>query len=304
MSRIEAITAERVYVVADIGQNHNGSMDIARDLIDACAFAKVDCAKGQKRHLHSLFTEAELDRPYAGPHSYGATYGEHREALELSWAQHTYVAEYAEVKGIDYTVSVWDPTTLAEAEGIGGWDWIKVPSASAHWPELVSTALAGDTPVVLSTGMTDAIEMQRIIDACDTCQTWVAGLQCTSAYPCQNDAIDLRVMTTWQQAHAFDCVGYSGHHRGIAIDIAAVAMGARIIERHVTLDNTAKGTDHAAALEPGMLHKLVSNIRSVEAAMGSAVKRKHECELACEAKLRTSKMRERHDNGARATSRA
>lgn len=294
MSRIEDITAERTYVIADIGQNHNGDIDTAMELVDACAFAKVDCVKGQKRNLRALFSEEELARPYGGPHSYGDTYGEHRAALELRWDQHEMLASYAHAKGLDYTVSVWDPVTLTEFQNVGvDWDWVKIPSASVQWHDLVATALDGECPVVVSTGMSSHEDVLELVDAVNAhASTWVAGLQCTSAYPCPNSAIDLRVIPGWVVGGFFDVVGYSGHHRGIAIDVAAVACGARVIERHVTLDNTAKGTDHAAALEPGLLFKLVSNLRSVEAALGSSVKRKHDCERESEAKLRTAKMME------------
>lgn len=289
---IQEITAKRCYVVADIGQNHNGDLNVARELIDACAAAGVDCVKGQKRRLDALFSEAELARPYAGPHAYGATYGEHRAALELTWAQHDTLRSYASTLGMDYTVSVWDPVSFSEMQTCGPWPWVKIPSASAQWSGIMTPVLSQcEVPVVVSTGMCSEDDVEALITLVDRPGIpWIAALQCTSAYPCPDDAIDLRVMQLWRQRCAFDAVGLSGHHRGIAVDCAAVGMGARIIERHVTLDRAAKGTDHAAALEPRDLSRLVRDIRCVEDALGSTRKRMHACEAESARKLRTSRM--------------
>lgn len=286
------VTAMRTYVVADIGQNHNASMATARELIDACAVAGVDCVKGQKRRLDALFSEAELARPYAGPHAYGPTYGEHRAALELTWEQHCDLRDYTNARGMDYTVSVWDPVSFSEMQATGPWPWVKIPSASAQWSRIMVPVLAQrEMPIVVSTGMCSEDDVEALISTVDRPGIpWIGALQCTSAYPCPDDAIDLRVMQLWRQRCAFDAVGLSGHHRGIAVDCAAVGMGARIIERHVTLDRAAKGTDHAAALEPSDLSRLVRDIRCVEDALGTTRKRIHSCEAESVRKLRTSRM--------------
>jgi sialic acid synthase SpsE len=288
-------------VVAEIGQNHQGEMGLARELIDAAAWAGVDAVKGQKRSLVPglLFTQDELDRPYTGKNSFGRTYGEHRAALEFTTDQHAELKRYAESKGITYSLSVWDPGSLGDLDALDC-EWVKLPSACLTWHDLIRAAALLDRPLILSTGMSTNSIVQKATELAfnngDLETGWLAVLQCTSAYPCEGKYVDLNVIDAWTDEDAYECiphdvVGLSGHHRGIAIDCAAVALGARIIERHVTLDRGAKGSDHAAALEPKDLHQLVRNIRETEEALGSYEKRLHDCELASMAKLRTKIMR-------------
>jgi len=279
---IAEVTRGRCYIVAEIGCNHQGRVALARELIDACAWAGVDCAKGQKRCLDEgvLFSRAELDRPYLGPHAFASTYGKHREVLELSWSEHQELHDYAHSRGIDYTASVWDPVSASQMPG--DFSWVKVPSACAQWEELRESVRDLCKPIVISTG-------GSVWDDRDAPSSpWLGVLQCTSLYPTPHECVDLRAMAAMR---GVDCIGLSGHHEGIAIDMAAVALGARILERHVTLDRTMRGTDHRSSLEPRGLRMLVEGVREVEAALGSKQKRIHPGETETMTKLRTEAMR-------------
>ncbi len=278
---IREVTAERCYLVAEIGCNHQGKIELAKELIDACAWAGVDCVKGQKRCLEPgvLFSREELDRPYLGPHSFAPTYGEHRAQLELDWSEHQELHDHAYSRSVDYTVSVWDPVSASQLPT--AFSWVKVPSACAEWETLGRAVQALERPVVISTGAT-LRPVRPLVP-------WLGYLQCTSLYPTPPDRVDLRAMQHLRP-HC-DCVGFSGHHEGIAIDMAAVALGARVLERHVTLDRSMRGTDHRASLEPRDLRELVRGVHDVEAAFGNDRKRIHDGEMAIMEKLRTKVMR-------------
>lgn len=290
---IQEVTRTRCYVVAELGQNANGDMAEMRRLIDAAAWCGVNAVKGAKRDLASLFTPEELARPYESPHAYGRTYGEHRAALEFTIDQHAELAAYAATKGLTYSVSVWDEVSLREAVD-AGMPWIKVPSACATALPLIRKIGLTGLPVILSTGMTTQEQCDAAVDELGAVGVhWLAVLQCSSSYPTEFADVHLRVLADWvaRDAFAADALGVSLHTRGIAIDVAAVALGARVLERHVTLDRSAKGTDHAASLEPDGLRKLVRDVRACEAALGSSLKRLLDSERGVELKLRTEKLR-------------
>lgn len=284
MSRIAEKTARgHTYIIAEIGQNHQGDPSIARQLIDTAAAAGVDAVKSQKRHIPSLLTEEEYNRPYDNPHSFGRTYGDHRERLELSIEQHLELKGYAESKGLDYFCSPWDPHSLNEMV-VGGFRILKIASALITHLPLLDMAAESRLPVILSTGMSELDVVDTAVDAFkDVPEMYV--LQCTSSYPSQFEDVNLRVLPMFHERYGRP-VGFSGHHRGISIDVAAVALGACMIERHFTLDRTWKGTDHAASLEPPGLFKLVRDVRSVEVAMGDGHKRMVPAEQPVARKLR------------------
>lgn len=298
MSRLLDKTSRgEVYVVAELGANHGGDVATAKRMIDACAWAGVDAVKGQKRHMPSLFTDEELARPYTGPHSYGATYGEHRAALELTMDQHTELADYATARGLDYSLSVWDTTslyeTMAARRPTSRDEWIKIPSACATWSELLAAAASYEVPIILSTGMCD----QKTVDGAvmDTAGAPLCLMQCTSTYPCENADAHVRVVADYQDSYAHNewyiGTGFSAHTRGWQPTLAAVALGAVVVEHHFTLDRCAKGSDHAASLEPDGLRRMVRDVRAVTESLGDERKRVLDCELPVMAKLRTEKMR-------------
>jgi sialic acid synthase len=279
---------ERCFVIAEIGQNHQGDLEIAKELIRQAKICGADAVKSQKRDVRSLLTPEEYRRPYNSPHSFGATYGEHREALELSPRQYAELLLFARRMGIEFFASPWD-TKSAELLHRLGMNLFKIPSACVTHLTLLRQIASYRKPVLLSTGMSTLEEIDAAMEALRG--TEVAILQCTSAYPCDFRDVHLRVLTTLQERYGVP-VGLSGHHRGIAVDVAAVALGARIIERHFTLDRTMKGSDHAASLEPPGLSRLVRDIRAVESALGRAEKRVQECEVPALEKLRGARLRQ------------
>jgi len=286
-SRIAEITAHRTYVIAEIGQNHQGDPAIARELIRRAAECGADAVKSQKRDLDSLLSDEERARPYDSPHSFGRTYGEHRAALELSAEAHAGLADLAGSFGLDYFCSPWDVVSARALRAVG-LPYMKIPSAAVTHEALLAEVAGYRMPVLLSTGMSRLEEVDQAVQSLAACELYV--LQCTSAYPCEFPDVHLRVIPALRARYG-KVVGFSGHHRGIAADIAAVALGARVLERHFTLDRTWKGSDHAASLEPPGLARLVRDVRAVEAALGSPAKRVLPCELGPRQKLRTAALR-------------
>jgi N-acetylneuraminate synthase len=252
-------------VVAEIGCNHMGDMDIAKDLVVLAKAAGAQYAKFQKRHPRELLTEEQYNAPHPyQPFSYGATYGAHREFLEFSLEQHRELFEYCKHTGIGYATSVWDNTS---ARGIIELDpdFIKVPSAcNTHFEmlEILRDSYQGE--IHISFGMTTRKEEQQIMDFFRVNQATdrLVLYACTSGYPVSFEDVNLLEITRLKEAYGSEVklLGFSGHHLGIAIDQAAFTLGATVIERHFTRDRTWKGTDHAASLEPGGLQKLVRDL--------------------------------------------
>lgn len=282
------IAKNRAYVIAEIGQNHQGDLEIARELISQAKLCGADAVKSQKRDLRTMLTPDEYNRPYNSPHSFGATYGEHRAALELSASEYAELFAFARRVGIEFFSSPWDIPS-AELLNRLGQRLFKIPSACVTHVPLLRTVASFKKPVILSTGMSTLEEIDTAVSILRSCELVI--MQCTSAYPCDFSAVNLRVLETLRQRYRVP-VGLSGHHRGIAVDAAAVALGARAIERHFTLDRTMKGSDHAASLEPQGLNHLVRDLRAVESALGSGEKEVLPCELPSLEKLRGAKLRQ------------
>ncbi|MEQ8661223.1 MAG: N-acetylneuraminate synthase family protein [Gammaproteobacteria bacterium] len=260
-------------VVAEIGCNHRGEIDTAHALIDsAAAFGGADYVKFQKRTNRELLSPAEYAASHPNPaHSYGATYGEHREFLEFDLGVHRDLMAYCGERGIGYACSAWDLTAAREIASLAP-DYIKVPSAcnlDSRLLEFLAAEYAGDIHVSL--GMTTLAECDALLARLDRhgALPRVVLYACTSGYPvAHEDVCLLEIPALIARCGAeVKAIGFSGHHLGIAIDIAAQALGARWIERHFTLDRTWKGTDHAASLEPDGLRRLVRDTRAVARAL-------------------------------------
>ncbi len=285
----DTVDSGSVYIIAEIGQNHQGDLEHAKKLIQKAAEAGVNAVKSQKRHTRTLLTPEEYDRPYDSPNAFADTYGKHRDALELSVEQHLELKKVAESYGLDYFVSPWDPVSAGQMTEVG-MPLMKIASASITDKETIDAACEGKMPIIFSTGMSTEEEI-------DQTANWIrdAGvdvrciLHCTSTYPAEFHQLNLNYIPVLQEKYSDFIIGFSGHHRGISMDIAAVTLGAKIIERHFTLDRTQRGSDHAASLEFPGLSKLVRNIRALESAMGDGVKRIYEQELAMIEKLRRVK---------------
>ena len=259
-------------IVSEIGCNHLGDFEIAKDLIKLSKEAGADYAKFQKRYSKELLTEEQYNAPHPNPHnSYGETYGEHREYLEFSWEQHADLKQYAESIGIGYATSVWDMTSAREIIGLRP-DFIKVPSACNNHFEMLKLLRDGyKGDVHVSSGMTTLHELETIVSFFEETNQGnrLILYSCTSGYPVPFDKVCLLEINRLYDLYGGRVkeVGFSGHHLGIAIDIAAYALGAGWIERHFTQDRTWKGTDHAASLEVPGLQKLVRDLAATHKAL-------------------------------------
>lgn len=260
-------------IIAEIGCNHKGDMNIAKELIQTAAvFCKADVAKFQKRNNKELLSKEEYIAPHPNPaNSYGATYGEHREFLELTVEQHKQLKQWCEEYGIEYSTSVWDVTSAKEIVTLNP-SLIKVPSAcNLNKPMLQYLCDHYKGEIHLSFGMTTHDEEEQIVsffEANNRAKDLVI-YSCTSGYPVPFEDICLLEISRLQKlfGERVKSIGFSGHHLGIAVDSAAIALGAEWIERHFTLDRTWKGTDHAASLEPDGMRKLVRDCNAVYKAL-------------------------------------
>ena len=261
------------FVIAEAGCNHMGKMEIAKDLIETAAhFCKADAIKFQKRCPKELLTPEQYNAPHPNPeNSYGATYGAHREYLEFDAEQHAQLKKWCEESGIIYSTSVWDMTSAKEIAALHP-QFIKIPSAcNTHFEMLQWLCDNYEGEIQLSFGMTTHAEEESIVSLFE--QKGRAKdlilYNCTSGYPVPFKDICLLEITRMREQYEgrVKAIGFSGHHLGIAVDIAAYTLGAEYIERHYTLDRTWKGTDHAASLEPDGIRKLVRNLNAVHDAL-------------------------------------
>jgi len=260
-------------IIAEIGCNHKGDMQIAKELIQTAAiYCKADIAKFQKRNNKELLSNEEYNSPHPNPYnSYGQTYGEHREFLEFDLDQHKQLKKWCEELGIEYSTSVWDVTSAKEIITLNP-KLIKVPSACNLNKELLEYIADNyEGEIHLSFGMTTQDEEEKIVAFFESKRRAkdLVLYSCTSGYPVPFEDISLlEILRIKNQfGNRIKSVGFSGHHLGIAVDSAAVALGAEWIERHFTLDRTWKGTDHAASLEPDGLRKLVRDANAVYKAL-------------------------------------
>ena len=261
------------FVIAEAGCNHMGRMDIAKEMIETAAyFCKADAIKFQKRCPRELLTPEQYNAPHPNPeNAYGATSGAHREFLEFDADQHAQLKKWCEEAGNIYATSVWDMTSAREIAALHP-RFIKIPSAcNTHFEMLSWLCDHYEGEIQLSFGMTTREEEEHIVSLFE--QKGRAKdlvlFNCTSGYPVPFRDVCLLEITRMREQYGsrVKTIGFSGHHLGIAVDVAAYTLGASVIERHFTLDRTWKGTDHAAALEPDGVRKLVRNLRAVHDAL-------------------------------------
>lgn len=287
---------KKPYVIAEIGCNHKGEMAIAKELIKiAKIFCNADAVKFQKRNNKELLTEEQYNTPHPNPaNSYGATYGEHREYLEFSSAQHQELKEYCEEIGIVYSTSVWDTTSAKEIALLQP-EFIKIPSACNNNYEMLEWLCQNyKGEIHISTGMTTKNETDILVDffTKHNRNKDLVLYNCTSGYPVPFEDVCLLDIRILQEKYADKVkhIGFSGHHLGIAVDIAAFTLGANIIERHYTIDRTWKGTDHAASLEPMGLRKLTRDLAAVYIALTYKSKDILDIEMVQREKLKNKKV--------------
>ena len=279
---------ESVYVIAEIGINHNGSLDTAKRLIDGAVFAGCDAVKFQKRTPEICVPpeqrNLERDTPWGK-----MTYLEYRYRLEFDLDQYAEIDQYCCSRGIQWFASCWDEPSVLFIEQFDP-PLHKAASASLTDLNLLKLMRKTGKPLMLSTGMSSTAEITRAIEAVGREELLLA--HSTSAYPCSLEQLNLKMIQTLKERYLGICVGYSGHEVGLAPSVAAVAMGASFIERHITLDRAMWGSDQAASVEIMGLHRLVRDIRDIEKAKGDGIKRVYDSEMSALKKLRRIKHEE------------
>ncbi len=268
------------YVVAEIGINHNGDLAIAKRLMEVAKAAGCAAVKFQKRTLDVVFTADELERPRESP--FGTTNGDLKRGLEFGEAQFRLIDEYARVLGMQWYSSCWDEASVDFIERFSPPAY-KIASASLTDDALLRHTRRTGKPIILATGMSTLAEIDHAVEVLGTDQLVI--LHAVSTYPAQYPELNLRVIPALAERYGVP-IGYSGHETGLATTIAAAALGACMVERHITLDRAMWGSDQAASLEPSGLTKLLRDIRLVETALGSPDKRRLEREEAVMKKLR------------------
>jgi len=269
------------YVVAEIGINHNGSLDIAKRLIDAAANAKCDAVKFQKRTPELCVPPHQRDQRRSTPWG-EMSYLEYRRRMEFGIEEYAQLADHCRSRSIDWFTSCWDESAVDFIEYFDPIGY-KIPSAALTDVGLLRRFRQTGRPLILSTGMSTMCQIEAAVGLLGTDNLLIT--HATSTYPCPLAELNLRMIQTIRGR--FDCaVGYSGHEVGLATTLAAVCLGASLIERHITLDRAMWGTDQAASVEPRGLERLVQYIRDVESAMGDGVKMVYESERAVMSKLR------------------
>jgi N-acetylneuraminate synthase len=270
------------YLIAEIGLNHNGDVDIAMKLIDVAADAGAQAVKFQKRDPEISTPEHMREVPRETP--WGTmSYLEYRYRVEFDREQYIEIGDHATMRGLDWFASPWDVPSVAFLEDLNVVAH-KVASASLTDQELLRSLAATGKPIILSTGMSTIEQVDAAVDTLGTENLIV--MHATSTYPLPADEANLRMISTLRGRYVGVPVGYSGHEPGLQISLAAAALGATAIERHITLDRTMWGSDHAASLEPEGLRHLIRDVRIIEEALGDGVKRVFPGELAPQAKLR------------------
>lgn len=273
----------RVQIIAEIGLNHNGEMATAKRLIDVAKWAGANAVKFQKRTPEVCVPPDQWSAPRQTPWGQ-MPYIEYRRRMEFSEDQYAEIAEYCARRHVDWSVSVWDePAVLSMAPF--GLRWLKIPSAKVTDHGLLASL--PDVRVLASTGMTTDAELDAAVRVLSRARSdsRLTLLHCHSAYPAPTAELNLRAIQTLQKRYGVP-VGYSGHEYGIRHVLAAVALGATVLERHITLDHEMWGTDHRSSVEPLAFAEMVRHVRSVEAALGDGVRRVWASEEPARTKLR------------------
>jgi|TARA_R100000030_G_scaffold87337_1_gene70984 sialic acid synthase len=273
---------EEVYIIAEIGQNHNGDINIAKKLIDQIdrytydeitgdRFNKANAIKLTKRDLSEELSKEGMERPYDGPNSFGPTYGEHREFLELSYEDHVELGNYIKAKGFEFVQTLCSVKTLKLLDMVKV-DKIKVASRDLTNIPLIEGLAKRSEDVILSTGMADEKDLATALEIFKLHgKENISVLHCLSQYPAEYSKLNLRTINWLKDNYKEYNIGYSDHSLGTHIPVAAVAMGANIIEKHVTLDRAMKGTDHKGSADMITFHDLVHDIRSLEFSLGKSI---------------------------------
>jgi N-acetylneuraminate synthase/sialic acid synthase len=266
------------YTIAEIGHNHQGKLKTCMELFKVARECGADAVKLQKRDNRSLYTQAAYSKPYDNENSYGATYGEHREALEFGESEYRELMAYARQIGVTMFATAFD---FASVDFLAKLDLpaFKVASGDLKNIPLLTYMAKVGKPIVLSTGGGTMEDVNRAYDAIMPINPQLCLLQCTAGYPAAFEELNLNVITTFRERFPQTVVGLSSHDNGIAMAVAAYMLGARVVEKHFTLNHTWKGTDHAFSLEPIGFQKMVRDLKRARVAMGDGVKRVYDSEV-------------------------
>ncbi len=275
---------EKPFIIAEIGNNHNGNIDNALKMIKIAKEIGVDAVKFQVKDIETAFPKELLDKPYSGPNSFGNTYREHKLALEFSEDELKQLYAYADEIGIICFSTPFDVISVQLLERLNN-PIYKISSFHVTDLKLIEEVCKTHKPIILSTGMSTIQEINEAVTLIRKYHEQLIILQCTSCYPTDDKDVNLRVIPFLKSK--FDCpIGYSGHEKGLAITTACVALGACVIERHFTLDRTLKGPDHASSLEPTGMSLIVKRSERIFNALGSLEKTVLDCELNNRKKFR------------------
>jgi N-acetylneuraminate synthase len=269
------------YVIAEIGINHNGNLDIAKRLIDVAKAIGCDAVKFQKRNPEKCVPADQRDQMRETPWGY-ISYMEYRHRVELGENDFRQIDQYCREHDITWFVSCWDSDSVDFISSFRT-PCIKIPSACLTDRELLEHCRSTGAPLILSTGMSSFNQIDAAVSLLGTDGLLLA--HCTSTYPCINEELNLRVIPRLREVYPCP-VGYSGHEVGLATSVAAVALGACFIERHITLDRAMWGSDQAASVEPVGMGRLIKDIRAIDAALGDGIKRVYESERKAASRLR------------------
>ena len=272
------------YVIAEVGHNHQGDLEQAKQLFDEAKECGADAVKLQKRDNRALFTKEYYSRPYDNPNSFGTSYGEHREALEFGRSEFLELQAYAREIGITFFATAFDPPSC---EFLAGLDMpaFKVASADLTNTPLLRFIAETGKPVIMSTGAAVLEDVLRAYNTIAEINQNLAVLQCTASYPPAWNELDLRVISTYRELFPSSVIGFSSHDSGIAMALAAYVLGGRIVEKHFTLNRAMRGSDHAFSLEPQGLAKMVRDLERAHVALGDGTKQMYPCEVEPSVKM-------------------
>jgi sialic acid synthase len=260
------------YVIAEIGHNHQGDLKKCKELFRAAREAGADAVKLQKRDNRLLYTREMYDQPYENENSFGPTYGAHREALEFGRDEYLELQRYARELGITFFATAFD---IPSADFLADLDMpaFKIASGDLRNIPLIRHVASFGRPVIMSTGGATMDDVERAYAAVTPINRQVGILQCTAGYPAAFEELDLCVISTYRERFPDAVIGLSGHDNGIAMAPVAYVLGARLVEKHFTLNRASKGTDHSFSLEPVGLRKLVRDLQRVRVALGDGAKK-------------------------------
>jgi len=267
------------YVIAEIGHNHQGDVEKAKELFDRAKECGASAVKLQKRDNETLFTREAFNRPYDNENSFGPTYGLHRQTLELGADELRELKAYADGLKIDYFATPFDIPSAELLEGLGVTIY-KIASADITNTPLLKHVACYGKPMLVSTGGATQEDVDRAVNTIMPINSQLCIMQCTAAYPADYPELDLGVIQTFRERYPEVVIGYSGHDNSISMPVVAYMLGARVIEKHFTLNRVMKGTDHIFSLEPAGLRRVVRDLTRARQAIGDGVKKKRPSEFA------------------------